>query len=62
MVSYSLKVEDGKDTLHLTRKLKVDFLMLDVKYYSALRAFFQSVRIGDEQQIVLQTGPVAGEN
>ena len=62
VVSYSLKVEGGKDTLHLTRKLKVDFLMLEVKYYSALRAFFQSVRTGDEQQIVLQTGPVAGEH
>ncbi len=62
VVSYSLNLEGGKDELHLTRKLRVDFLLLDLKYYSALRNFFQSVRTGDEQQIVLQTGPAAGEN
>ena len=56
VVVYSLKVENGKDTLHLTRKLMVDFLILEPKYYMALRNFFQAVRSGDEQQIVLQPG------
>jgi len=28
-------------------------LMLDTKYYTALRNFFQTVRTGDEQQIIL---------
>ena len=28
--------------------------MVDVKYYQALRAFFQNVRTGDEEQIILQ--------
>jgi hypothetical protein len=56
VVSYSLKVEGGKDTLHLTRKLIVDMMFLEAKYYSPLRNFFQFVRTGDEQQIVLQPG------
>jgi hypothetical protein len=36
--------------------------MLDVKYYSALRNFFQTVRTADEQQIVLQPGSAAANN
>jgi hypothetical protein len=56
LVSYALRAESGKDRLHLTRKIKVDFMMLDPKYYSALQIFFQAVRTGDEEQIVLQPG------
>jgi len=56
VVVYSMKVENGKDTLHLTRQLTVDFLLLEPKYYGALRNFFQAVRTGDEEQIVLQPG------
>lgn len=62
VVGYSLKVEGDKDTIHLARKLKVDFMLLDVKYYPALRTFFESVRSADEQQIVLQPGALAKEN
>jgi len=29
-------------------------MLLDQKYYAALRNFFQAVRTGDEEQIVLQ--------
>lgn len=56
VVAYTLKVENGKDTLHLTRKLSVDILLLDAKYYGALRNFFQVVRTADDGQIVLQPG------
>jgi hypothetical protein len=62
VVGYSLKVENGKNTLHLTRKLIVDFMMLDPKYYPALRNFFQVVRTGDEEQIVLQPGSATASN
>lgn len=55
VIDYSLNVENNKTTLHLTRRLIWNFLLLDVKYYPALRNFFQAVRTGDEQQIVLQT-------
>jgi hypothetical protein len=56
VVAYTLKVENGKDTLHLTRKLSVNILLLDAKYYGALRNFFQIVRTADDGQIVLQPG------
>jgi Domain of Unknown Function with PDB structure (DUF3857) len=55
-VAYVLKAESDKQTLHLTRKLHIDLLLLDPKYYPTLRSFFQIVRKGDEQQIVLQPG------
>jgi hypothetical protein len=62
VVAYSLKVESGKGTVHLTRKLKVDFLILEAKYYPPLRDFFQIVRTGDEEQIVLQPGAASASN
>jgi len=51
---YILRAENDKGTLHLSRKLNLDLLLLDQKYYSSLRNFFQVVRTGDEEQIVLQ--------
>jgi hypothetical protein len=54
VVTFSLKVDNAKSTVHLQRTLNVDFLLLDTKYYPALRKFFQTVRTSDEQQIVLQ--------
>jgi len=54
VVTYSLQAENNKGSLHLSRKLNVDFLLLDPKYYGALRNFFQVVRTDDEQQVILQ--------
>ena len=62
VVVYSLQVENSKNTLHLTRNLSVDILLLDQKYYSALRNFFQVVRTSDEEQIVLQPGTASASN
>jgi hypothetical protein len=56
VVVYTLQVENSNNTLHLTRTLNVDLLMLEAKYYGALRNFFQVVRTGDEAQVVLQPG------
>ena len=54
LIVYELKAENDKSTIHLNRKLKVDLLLLESKYYAALRNFFQVVRTGDEEQVVLQ--------
>jgi len=54
IVMYLRKVEDDKGTLHLTRLLRSDLLMIDAKNYPALRNFYQLVRTGDEEQIILQ--------
>ncbi len=62
VVKYDLRATNDHGMLHLTRDLTVDFLMLQQKYYAALRTFFQAVRSGDEQQIVLQPGSATASN
>jgi hypothetical protein len=54
VVLYSLKTATEKGAVHVKRDLKVDITLLDPKYYMALRNFYEVVRTGDEQQIVLQ--------
>jgi hypothetical protein len=62
VITYSVKAENNKGTLHLTRILSVDVMILEQKYYTALRNFFQAVRTGDEKQIVLQPGTASASN
>ena len=62
VVGYTLKVENGKGTMHVRRTLNVSVLVLEQKYYMALRNFFHSVKAGDEQQVVLQPGVAAAVN
>jgi hypothetical protein len=62
VILYTLKVEKGSGTLRLTRKLTIDVLMLEPKYYPALRNFFQAVRTGDGEQVVLQPGEIHASN
>lgn len=59
---YNLKVENTKDTLHLTRRMTMDLVLVDQKLYPTLRSFFQGIRNGDDQQIVLQPGTSAARN
>ena len=54
IIAYSLKAENKKTAVHVSRDLKVDILQLEPKYYLALRSFFELVRTDDEEQIVLQ--------
>ena len=54
VAAYNLNAEKSASSLHLTRKVTVDILFLEPKYYPPLQRFFQTVRTGDEQQIVLQ--------
>src|SRR5229473_1419695 len=62
VVAYSLKVEQSPGTLRLTRKLTIDVLLVQQKYYTALRNFFQAVRTGDGVQVVLQPGEIHASN
>jgi hypothetical protein len=62
VVGYTLKVERDKSTLHLTRKLRIDLILLESEHYNSLREFFQRVRQGDEQQIVLLPGTASSSN
>jgi hypothetical protein len=60
--SYNTTAENKNGTLHLTRNLNINALVLDTKYYGALRKFFQTVKTGDEQQIVVQPGGISASN
>jgi hypothetical protein len=62
IITYTLRAENNKGTLHLNRTLNVDILLLEPKYYAALRNFFQVVRTGDEQQVILQPGSASASN
>ena len=62
VILYDLKVEKNAGTLRLTRKLTIDFMMMEQKYYTALRSFFQGIRTADAQQIVLLPGEIHGGN
>jgi hypothetical protein len=58
LVAYSLKDEQNQGTLHLKRRLTIGVGSLEQKYYAPLRAFFQLVRAGDGEQVVLQPGKI----
>jgi hypothetical protein len=60
--SYNTTAENNKGTLHLTRNLDINAVLLETKYYGALQKFFQTVKSGDEQQIVVQPGGISASN
>jgi transglutaminase-like putative cysteine protease len=62
VVTYVVGATNDGSTVHLTRTLTVDMLILEQKYYMALRNFFQVVRSGDEEQVVLQPGNASASN
>lgn len=57
VVGYTMHAENDKGTLHLKRTLNMDVLLLEPKFYAALRSFYQMVRTSDEAQVILQ--PIA---
>ena len=62
IVGFSLAAEEHNGTIHITRLVSVNFLMLEAKYYSALRNFYQEIKVADEQQIVLQPNASSAKN
>jgi hypothetical protein len=58
-VQYILKIDGSGSSLQFRRLLRSDLFMVAADKYSILRAFYQLVRSGDDQQIVLQQGAVA---
>lgn len=61
-LAYSLTAENDHTQLHLTRKLTLDVFLLDRGHYPAIRGFFQAVRNGDEQQIMLEPASTSAAN
>jgi len=60
--AYGMKAEEKGGSLHLTRNFRSDLMMVPKENYAALRAFFQLVRTGDEEQVVLQPGSSSAGN
>jgi len=53
---YSAAIEDKNGSLHIKRDLTINTLLLERKFYSQVRDFFQTVRTDDEQQVVISRG------
>jgi hypothetical protein len=62
VVSYTLKAENDKGVLHLSRTLNVDFIYMDLKYYGALRQYYQRIKDADDEQVVLEAGAARAGN
>lgn len=60
--AYSLTVENKNGSLHMNRQLTLNLEMVEIKNYSVLRGFFQSVRTGDEEQIVVSANSASAQN
>lgn len=52
-VLYKITAERKDGSVHVSRHLAVNAEIFELKYYPALHNFFQNVRSGDEQQVVL---------
>jgi len=59
---YTLKCDDQKTAVRINRMLRIDLFMVPKETYPVLRNFYQAVRTGDEEQIVLQPSGTAARN
>lgn len=59
---YTLQFEQKNGTVHISRVLRCDLLMVTRENYPVLRNFYQAVKSGDELQIVLQPNASAARN
>jgi hypothetical protein len=53
-VEYALKVEQSQGVLRLTRRVAINTILVERKYYGDLRNLFQAVRASDVSQIIVQ--------
>jgi hypothetical protein len=61
-VAYDIETLTGIQSLHLKRRLTINLALTDVKSYDALRGFFQTVKTGDEEQVVLTPGAASAKH
>lgn len=62
VVGYAVSAQNNKGSLHVARKLDINILSMETKYYSPIRSFFQIVKAGDEQPVVLTPGAATSSN
>jgi len=56
---YAILSTKDADGLHIQRKFTMGSMIFENEYYPYLRAFYNDVGLGDEQQLVLRSAPVA---
>jgi hypothetical protein len=56
---YEISRKAEGNVLRLERRLVIDRYLIPLEYYSALRFFYDSVRAGDEEQVVLKAPEAA---
>jgi len=59
---YVMKYDDQKTAVRINRTLRIDLFMVPKETYPVLRNFYQAVRTGDEEQIVLLPMGTAASN
>ncbi len=59
---YNMTAENRNGALQMHRQLTLNLYLVDNKFYGALRTFFQNVRAGDEQQVVVLPGGRPAKN
>jgi hypothetical protein len=56
VANYDVEATGEQGSLHIKRSLALNLMLLDSKFYLSLRDFFQLVRTGDEEQIIVERG------
>ena len=56
---YSIWTEEQPGSLQLNRVLAVNSVLVNIKFYGLVQKFFQTVRSGDEDQVILLAGKTA---
>jgi len=59
--TYNTSYQKKAETVEFERRMAMEGIWFRTEYYSSLRAFYRSVRSGDEDQIVLKTQEVAAK-
>ena len=54
--NYEIKRESQAGKLRIRRQFELQGILYPKEYYGAIREFFNLVRTGDEEQVVLQSG------
>jgi hypothetical protein len=57
VATYTSSVQATGGTLTMKRELALNTILVKQKFYNEVRDFFQAVRAGDEDQIVITPGP-----
>jgi hypothetical protein len=60
VATYNSSVQAAGGTLSMKRELVLDTIIVQQKFYGQVRDFFQAVRAGDEDQIVITPGAPPG--